>query len=133
MTVWWLTNFPVDLGELSLCADWDFLNPRVVYSSFSVSEKDIIRNRKSNGYMMYPCLARTLKSMDVLILRMMSLATLLIAEHSLGGAPYFTSMAMINAWLEVSKSLNRYENSTHVGRFWLFIRYRSVLIVNVPS
>ena len=40
-------------------------------------------------------------------------------------------MTMNNTWLEVSKALTRYVNSTHVGMFLLCIRFRSVLIVNV--
>ena len=76
--------------------------------------------------------------MDVSILPMMSLTTLLlymclIADHSLGGAPYFPSMATINEWLEVSKALTRSENATHVGRLRLCLRCRSFLIVDVLS
>ena len=56
----------------------------------------------------------------------------LIAEHSIGGATYFPSMAMSNTWLEVSKALSRSENSTYDGSLWLCIRCISVLIVNVP-
>ena len=52
-------------------------------------------------------------------------------EHSIGGAPYFPSMAMISAWLEVSKALTRSENATNVGRLCFFIRYKSVLILNM--
>ena len=67
---------------------------------------------------------------------MTSLTTILfymsfMAEYSLGGAPYFTSMAMSNAWLEVLKVLTRSVNATHVGRLWFCIRHISVLIVNV--
>ena len=56
----------------------------------------------------------------------------LIAKHSLGGAPYFLSMAMSNVLLEVSKALNRSTNTTHFGRLWLCLICRSVLIMNVP-
>ena len=51
---WWLTNFPVDLGELSLCENWALINPRTVHSSPSVSAKAIIRNINSTGDMMTP-------------------------------------------------------------------------------
>ena len=32
----WLTSCPVDLGELSLRANWDFLSPRASQSSYIV-------------------------------------------------------------------------------------------------
>ena len=134
----WITSCPVDLGELSLCANWAFLSTRAVHSSSSFSEKAIIRKRNSIGAMLSPCLTPTLKLMDVSILPMMSLTMLLlymrlIAEHSIWGVPYFTSMEMSSALLEVSEVMTRYSNATHVGRFWLCIRCRSILIVNVPS
>ena len=40
----------------------------------------------------------------------------LIAEHGLGGAPYFPSEAISNFLLEVSKAFNRSANSTHAGK-----------------
>ena len=55
----------------------------------------------------------------------------LIAEHSLGGVPYFPSMVIISVCLDVSKALTRYVNATHVGRLWFFLRCISVFIVNV--
>ena len=57
----------------------------------------------------------------------------LIDERSLGGAPHFPIMAMSSAFLEVPKSLTKSENDTHVGRLWLCLRCRSVLILNGPS
>ena len=87
---------------------------------------------------MSPCLTPTLNSIGVSTLPMLSLTMLLlymrlIAEHSLGGAPYFSIMVMSSAWLEVSKDLTRYLNATHVGRLSLCLRCISVLILNVPS
>ena len=98
----WLTNCPVDLGELSLRANWALLSPRAVHSSSSVLEKVVIKNRNITGAMLSPCLTPTLNSMDIYALPMMSLITLLlymrlIAERSLGSAPYFPSMAMSSA------------------------------------
>ena len=103
-------------------ANWALLSPRVVHSSSNVSAKAIIKNRNSNGDMLSPCLTPTLNSMDVSNFPIMSLTTLfsymrLIDERSLGGAPYFPSMAMISALLEVSNDLTRSTNTTHVGRF----------------
>ena len=72
-------------------------------------------------------------TLQMMILNMLLLYMRLISEHSLESAPYFPSMAMSNAWLEVSKALNISENSTNVGILWLCLRCRSVLIVNVPS
>ena len=97
-----LTNCPVDLGELSLCENWDLLSPRGFHSSSSVSVKAIIKNIDSTGEILYHCLTPTLNSMDVSSFKMMSLTNFLsymrlIAEHSLGGAPYFPSMAMSSA------------------------------------
>ena len=54
-----------------------------------------------------------------------------IADHSLGGAPYFPSMTLSSVWLEVSKAFTRYMNAPHVGILWFCLRYRSVLVVNV--
>ena len=95
----WLTNCPVDLGELSLHANWDLLSPRAVHSSSTVLAKSIIKNRNSTRFMLSPCLTPTLNSMDVSTFLMVSLNVLLsymrlIAECSLGGAPYFPSMLM---------------------------------------
>ena len=86
---------------------------------------------------MSPCLTPTLKSMDfstfpMMILTMLFLYMRLISEYSLGGEPYFPSMAMINAWLGVSKSLTRSAIDTHVGRLWLCIICIIFFIVNVP-
>ena len=97
-----LTICLVDLDELSLCANWALLSPRYVQSYYSVLVKAITRNRNSTEDMLSPCLTPTLKSMDVSTLPMMSLTTIfsymrLIAERSLGGAPYFPSMAMSSA------------------------------------
>ena len=97
----WIVNFPVDIGELSLHESWDLLSPRAIYLSSSVSEKSIIKNSNCTGHMLCLCLTPTLKSMDISTLPMMGLNILLlymrlIAEHSLGGAPYFPSMAMIS-------------------------------------
>ena len=132
MTGWWLNGCPVDLGELYLHENWDFLSPRAVHLYYSVPLKDIISNINSTGSMLYPCLVPTLKSMDVSILPMMRLTMLfsymcLISEHSLGGAPYFPIMAMSIVWLEVSKSLTRSANATYFGVFWLFLICRIVL------
>ena len=98
----WLTNCLVDLGELSLHENWDLLSPMSVHSYYSVLAKAIIKNRNSTGAMLSPCLTTTFKSMDVSTFPMMSLTIILlymclIAEHSLGGAPYFPSMAMNSA------------------------------------
>ena len=98
----WLTNCPVDLGELYLHANQALLSSRAVHSSSSVLAKAIIKNRNSTGAMLYLCLTPNLNSMDVSNLPMMSLTVLLlymslIAECSLGGAPYFHSMAMSSA------------------------------------
>ena len=70
--------------------------------SSSVSAKAIIKNRNSTGAMLSPCLTPTLNSMDVSTLPMMSLTKLLsymhlIAERSIGGAPYFPSLVMSSA------------------------------------
>ena len=61
----WLTNCPVDLGELSLRENWDLLSPRAVHSSSSVLAKAIIKNINSTGAILSPCLTPTLNSMDV--------------------------------------------------------------------
>ena len=55
----WLTNGPVDLGELSLRTNWDLLSPRAVHSSSSVLAKAIIKNRSKTGAMLSPCLTPT--------------------------------------------------------------------------
>ena len=47
VTVRWITNSPVDLGEFSLRANWGLLNLRSLHLYSSVSEKAIIRNRYS--------------------------------------------------------------------------------------
>ena len=100
--VWWLTNCPVDIGELSLHENWPLLSTRAVHLYSSVSTKAIVKNRNSTGAMLHPFLKPTLKSMDVSTLPMTSLAMIflymrLIADNSLGGAPYFPSMAMSSA------------------------------------
>ena len=133
-----ITSCPVGLSDLYLRENWSFLSPRSVHLSSSVLENTIIRNRNRTGYIILPCLAPTLKSMDFSIFTMMILNTLLlyiclVAEHSLGVAPYFLSIDMSSAWLDVSNSLTRSENTTHFGRFCLFLRCRSVFIVNVLS
>ena len=61
----WLTNFLVDLGELYLRANLNFLSPRAIHSSSSVLVKAFINNRNRTGAMISPCLIPTLKSMDV--------------------------------------------------------------------
>ena len=43
----WLTSFQVDLGELSLRANWALLCLRAVHFSYIVSLKDIIKNRNN--------------------------------------------------------------------------------------
>ena len=98
----WLINFPVDLGELSLRANWAFLIPRAVHLSSSVSDKAIIKNINGTGAMLSPCLIPTFNSIDVSTLPIMVLTMIfsymrLIAERSIGGAPYFPSMAMISS------------------------------------
>ena len=85
----WLTNCPVNLGELSMRANWDLLSPRAVHSSSSILAKAIIKNINSTGAMLSPCLTPTLNSMDVSTFPMMSLTKLLsymrsVAERSLG-------------------------------------------------
>ena len=84
----------VELDEVSLCENWDLVNPRTIHFSFSVLAKAIVNNINSTGSMMFPCLTPTLKSIYVSILMMMSLTTLLsymslIVDHSVGGTPYF--------------------------------------------
>ena len=119
MPGWWLINCPVGLGELSLRENWDLLSPRFIHSSSSVLAKAIIKNRNSTGYVLSPCFTLILKSMDVSTVLMIRLTVLfsyirLIAEHILTDAPYFPSMAMSSAWLEVSKALTRSVNAIHV-------------------
>ena len=138
MPGWWTTNCLIYLGEFSLREKWALLIPRAVQFSYSVSVKAIIRNINSNGAMLSLCLTPTLNSMGVSTLPMMSLAMPfsfmhLIYEHSLGGAPYFPSIATSSACLEVSKALTKSANTNHVGILWLFIRCRSVLILNLSS
>ena len=74
----WLTNCPVDLGELYLFYDWDLLNPRAAHSSSSDSKKSIIKNRNSTRNMLSPCLTPILKSMDISTLPMMIFHMLLL-------------------------------------------------------
>ena len=98
----WLTDCPVDLGELSLSANWDSLSPRDVHSSSSIPTKAIIKKINRTGAILSPCLIPTLNSLDVSTFPMMRLTILLsymrlIAEHILGGAQYFPSMAMSSA------------------------------------
>ena len=50
----WLTNFTVDLGELSSRENWALLSPRAVHPSSSVLAKAIIKNRNSTGAMLSP-------------------------------------------------------------------------------
>ena len=97
-----LTNFPVDLDELSLRENWVFLSTRSVHLYYSVSAKAIIKNINITGAVLSPFLTPTFNSMDFSTLLMMSLNMILlyiclIAEHSLGVAPYFSSMAIISA------------------------------------
>ena len=129
----WLTSCPVDLGEFSLRANWDFLSPRAVHSSSSVLEKSVITNRNRTESIMSPCFTPTLKSIYVSILTMMSFNTpllnmRLIAENILGGGPYFPSLAMSSAWLEASKALYRSANAIYVGRLCFCLRCRSILL-----
>ena len=133
----WLTSYPVDIGELSLRENWALLSHRTVHLSSSVLENTIINNRNITRDMLYPCLEGTLKWIDVYTLPIMRLTMILlylclIADHSIGGAPYFTNMTMTSAWLEVSKDLTKSANDTHVGRLWLCLRCRMISIVNVP-
>ena len=98
----WITSCPVDLGELSLRTNWVMISPRAVQSSSSVLAKAIIKNKNNTGAMLSPYLTLTLNSMDLSTFPMMSLTILLsymclIAERSLEGAPYFTSMAIRSA------------------------------------
>ena len=95
----WLNNCPVDLGELFLHVDWDLISLRAFHLYYSVLAKASIKNRDSTGAMLSPCLTPNLKSMDVstfpvMISTMLLSYIRLIAERSLGGAPYFPSMAM---------------------------------------
>ena len=104
---WWLANCSVDLGEFYLHANWALIIPRAVHLSSSVLAKAIINNRNSTRAMLSPCLKPNLKSMDVSTLPMTSLNMLLLymhltAEHSLGGSPYFPSMEMSSALLELT-------------------------------
>ena len=97
----WLTNCLVDLDEFSLRANWASLSPRAVHSSSIVLVNYIIKNINITGAMLSPCLTPTLNPMNVSTFPMMRLTILLsyislIAEHSLGGAPHFPSMAMIS-------------------------------------
>ena len=90
--VQWLTNCPVDIGELSLRANWALLSPRAAHSSSSVSAKAIIKNRNSTGAILSPYLTPTLNSTDVSTFPKTNLTIILsymrlIADHSLGGAP----------------------------------------------
>ena len=92
---WLLTNFLVDIGDLSLRANWALINPRSFHLSSRILEKAIIRNRNSTVAMLSPFLTPTLKSMDVSIFPMMILTKLLlymrlIPEHSLGGDAIFS-------------------------------------------
>ena len=51
---------------------------------------------------------------------------LFISNHSLGGVPYFPSMAMIIVRLDVSKDFTRSENGTYVGILWLCLMCQNV-------
>ena len=94
--------FQLILVSCPYMQNWDLLSPRAVHFSSCVSEKAIIKNRSSTGTILSPCLTPNLKSTDVSTLPTMSLIILLsymrlIDECSLGGAPYFPSMAMSSA------------------------------------
>ena len=134
----WITNCPVDLGELFLCSNLDLLSPRAVRSFCSVLVKAIIKNRIGTRPCCILFLTPTLNSIDVFTLKIMSLTMLLsymrlIAERSLEGTPYFPSMASSSAGLELSKALTRSTNATHIEKLCLCLRCRCALIVNVPS
>ena len=65
VTGWWITSFPVDLGELSLCENWALLITMAVHLSSSVTKKYIIRGENRNDSILSLCLAPTLNSMNV--------------------------------------------------------------------
>ena len=127
---------PKDWGEL-LCR----LN-LIIFKSFLthyisvVYENAIMMNRKSTGATLYPCFTPTSKVMEMSIFPIISLTLLsvyiiLIAEHNLGGQPYFFSISTISLWLEVSNALTRSKNITNVGRLWLYRRCNIFLIVKL--
>ena len=77
VTGWWLIIVLFDIDELYLRENCALLSPRAVHSSYNVSEKAIIRNRKRTDAMFLPCLTPTLKYMAVSILPIMSWTTML--------------------------------------------------------
>ena len=52
--------------------------------------------------------------------------------HSIGGAPYYLRMYISRSWLTVLNAFTLSTNSTYIGRLWLFLMRRCVLIVKVP-
>ena len=71
MTIW-----PLERGELLCLENVAFISPFLVHYLSNISENAIIRNSKSTGDMLSPCLNSTLYGMDVSISPIISLTTL---------------------------------------------------------
>ena len=101
---------PEDLGEMLCGLNLILCNPFLDYSFSSVSANAIMMNRQKIGETLSPCFNPALKVMDMSIfpsisLTLLSVYILLVAEHFLGGKPYFFNISTINFWLEVSMLL----------------------------
>ena len=120
----WLLIIPEDWGELLCCLNLIIFKSFLTHYFSIVSANAIIMNSKSTGATLSPCFYPTSKGMDMsifpsIILTFLSVYILLIAEHNLGGQPYFFNISTISLWLEVLNALTRSEKITNVGKLWL--------------
>ena len=66
----------VERGELLCLENVDFVSPLIVHYFSNASTNSMTKNGKITWYMMYPCLAHTLKGMGVYMFPIIILTTL---------------------------------------------------------
>ena len=98
---WWLVILPEDWGELLCRLNLIIFKSFITHYFSIVSANAIMINKKSTGAELSSCLTPTSKGMYMSIfyiinLTLLSMYILLIAEHNLGGQPYFFNISTIS-------------------------------------
>ena len=134
----WIIIYPQSQGAFECMCIFNMCRSSLIHSSSNISATEMTRKRKSAGSTQPHCHIPTvfpinIFSFHILNTTLISVFILAIEEHSFGGAPYCSRISMSRSWFTVSNALTRSTNAKYVGRLWLCLMWRSILILKVQS
>ena len=127
------------MRRISMSQNCALVKSDLSHSYSNVSKNTDMMNRKRIERVMVQCCPLVLHQLLVwystpnFSFIFMFSYNLCLALQNFGGAPYFLRISRSSWWFFLSNTLTRLANITKVSKFFLYLRWSNVLIVNVPS